>query len=96
MRDKFRYESSVGGREPGDVLTYRFQKDGKSWFYSDKVTRIEGDKVYYNPSRKEATSGLSDIKDFDTSREGSISKADLLKYETEQGDDKKVIIWINH
>ena len=82
--------------KPGDVLTYRFQKDGKSWFYSDKVSRIEGDKVYYNPSRKEATSGLSDIKDFDTSREGSISKADLLKYETEQGDDKKVIIWINH
>ena len=81
--------------KPGDVLTYRFQKDGKSWFYSDKVTRIEGDKVYYNPSRHEATSGRSDIRDFDTSRELSISKADLLKYETEQGDDSKVIIWIN-
>jgi hypothetical protein len=79
----------------GDVLTYRFQKDGKSWFYSDKVTRIEGDKVYYNPSRHEATSGRSDIRDFDTGRELSISKADLLKYENEQGDDRKVIIWIN-
>ena len=79
----------------GDVLTYRFQKDGKSWFYSDKVTRIKGNKVYYNPSRSEATSGRSDIHDFDASRELSILKADLLKYETEQGDDRKVIIWIN-
>jgi hypothetical protein len=81
--------------KPGDVLTYRFQKDGKSWFYSDKVTRIEGDKIYYNPSKSEATSGRSDIRDFDASRELSISKADLLKYETEQGDDRKVVIWIN-
>ena len=62
--------------KPGDVLTYRFQKDGKSWFYSDKVTRIENDRVYYNPSRHEATSGRSDIRDFDASRELSISKAE--------------------
>jgi len=81
--------------KPGDVLTYRFQKDGKSWFYSDKVSRIEGDKVYYNPSRHEATSGRSDIRDFDTAREFSILKTDLLKYADEQGDDRKVIIWIN-
>jgi len=81
--------------KPGDVLTYRFQKDGKSWFYADKVTRVEGDKVYYNPSSHEATSGRSDIRDFDTGRELSISKADLIKYETEQGNDRKVIIWIN-
>jgi len=81
--------------KPGDVLTYRFQKEGKSWFYSDKVTHIEGDKVYYNPSRHEATSGRSDIHDFDTGRELSLSKADLVKYSDEQGDDRKVIIWIN-
>jgi len=59
------------------------------------VSRIEGDKVYYNPSRHEATSGRSDIRDFDTGREFSILKTDLLKYADEQGDDRKVIIWIN-
>jgi hypothetical protein len=81
--------------KPGDVLVYRYQKDGKSWFYADKITRIEGDKIYYNPSDKEGTAGNDErLKVFDTKRELSITKADLLKYETEQGDDKKVIIWI--
>ena len=79
----------------GDVLVYRFQKGGKSWFYADKITRIEGDKIFYNPSKKEGTAGNDDrLKDFATDQELSISKAELLKYQTEQGDDKKVIIWI--
>ena len=80
----------------GDVVVYRYQKDGKSWFYADKITRIEGDKIYFNPSDKEGTSGSdARIKSFDTKRELSMTKADLLKYETEQGDERKVIIWIN-
>ncbi len=82
--------------KPGDVLVYRYQKDGKSWFYADKITRIEGDKIYYNPSEKEGTAGNDErIKSFDTKREMSTTKAELLKYETEQGDERKVIIWIN-
>ena len=81
--------------KPGNVLVYRYQKDGKSWFYADKITRIEGDKIYYNPSDKEGTAGNDErLNVFDTKREMSITKADLLKYETEQGDEKKVIIWI--
>jgi hypothetical protein len=81
--------------KPGDVLVYRFQKDGKSWFYVDKITRIEGDKIYYNPSTQEGTAGNDDrIYLFNTNRELSIPKSELLKYDTEQGDDKKVIIWI--
>ena len=80
----------------GDVVVYRYQKDGKSWFYADKITRIEGDKIFFNPSDKEGTSGKDErIKSFDTKRELSMTKADLLKYETEQGDERKVIIWIN-
>lgn len=80
----------------GDVLVYRYQKDGKSWFYADKITKIEGDKIYYNASDKEGTSGRDErIKNFDTTREHSITKAELLKYDTEQGDERKVIIWIN-
>jgi hypothetical protein len=80
----------------GDVLVYRYQKDGKSWFYADKITRIDGDKIYYNPSEKEGTAGNDErLKTFDTKRELSTTKADLLKYETEQGDERKVIIWIN-
>ena len=82
--------------KPGDVVVYRYQKDGKSWFYADKITRIEGDKIYYNPSDKEGTAGNDErLKTFDTKREMSTTKADLLKYETEQGDERKVIIWIN-
>jgi hypothetical protein len=80
----------------GDVLTYRYQKGGKSWFYADKVIRVEGDKIYYNPSRNESTAGNdARLKAYDSSRELSMSKADLLKYETEQGEDRKVVIWIN-
>ena len=80
----------------GDVLVYRYQKDGKSWFYADKITRIEGDKIFYNPSEKEGTAGNDErLKSFDTKREMSTTTADLLKYETEQGDERKVIIWIN-
>ena len=80
----------------GDVITYRYQKGGKSWFYADKVTRVEGDKVFYNPSTSESTAGNdSRLQSYDTSRELSIPKADLLKYDTEQGDDRKVVIWIN-
>jgi len=81
--------------KPGDVLVYRYQKEGKSWFYADKITRIEGDKIYYNPSEKEGTAGNDErLKSFDTKRELSIAKADLLKFEAEQGDEKKVIIWV--
>ena len=81
--------------KPGSVITYRYQKDGKSWFYADKVTRIEGDTIYYNPSSKEGTAGNDErLRSFDVGRELSIKKADLLKYETEQGDERKVVIWI--
>ena len=81
--------------KPGDVLVYRFQKDGKSWFYADKITRIENGKIYYNPGKSEATAGNDDrLMAFQTDKEGSITKDELLKYETEQGEEKKVIIWI--
>ena len=80
----------------GDVITYRYQKGGKSWFYADRVTRVEGDKIYYNPSKNESTAGNdARLQEYDTSRELSMSKADLLKYETEQGEERKVVIWIN-
>ena len=79
----------------GDVLTYRYQKEGKSWFYADKVTRIEGDTIYYNPSEKEGTAGNdARLGTYDTDRELSITREELLKYETEQGEERKVIIWI--
>jgi hypothetical protein len=82
--------------KPGDVLVYRYQDGGKSWFHADKITRIEGDKIFYNPSEKKGTAGNdAELKVFDTKRELSMTKADVLKYETEQGDERKVIIWIN-
>ena len=81
--------------KPGNVITYRYKKEGKDWFYSDKVTRVDGDTIYYNPSRNESTKGNDvRIREFDTTQELSVKKADLLKYETEHGDEKKTIIWI--
>jgi hypothetical protein len=89
-------EAQLESVKTGDVLVYRYQKDGKSWFYADKITRIEGDKIFYNPSEKEGTAGNDDrLKTFDTKRELSTTRAELLKYETEQGDERKVVIWIN-
>lgn len=80
----------------GDVLVYRYRKsDGKTWFYADKITRVEENKIVYNPSRNEGTAGNDErLSDFLTDKEMSIAKEELLKYETEQGDEKKVIIWI--
>ena len=79
----------------GDVLVYRYQKDGKSWFYADKITRVEADRILYNPSKSESTSGTDErLKEFQTESEASMPKADLYKYETEQGEDEKLIMWI--
>ena len=79
----------------GDVLTYRYRKADKEWFYADKIVRIDGDTFYYNASKNESTKGNdSRLTDFDTSQELSMKKADLMKYETEQGEERKKIIWI--
>lgn len=82
--------------KPGDILVYRFQKEGESWFYADKITRVEADKIFYNPGKMEADKGNDDrLKDFVADKEFSISRAELLKFETEQeGDNRKVIIRI--
>jgi hypothetical protein len=79
----------------GDVITYRYRKGDKEWFYADHIVRVDGDTIYYNASKNESTKGNDGrIRDFDTSQELSMKKADLLKYETEQGDERKKIIWI--
>ena len=36
-----------------------------------------------------------ELEAFDASRELSLTKEELLKYETEQGEQRKVVIWIN-
>jgi|SRR5688572_3241660 len=88
-------QSELESVKPGNVLTYRYKKGDKDWFYSDKVTRVDGDTIYYNASRNESTKGNDvRIKDFDTTQELSIKKAELLKYATAQGEEKKTIIWI--
>lgn len=88
-------KAEIEAIKPGNKITYRYQKGGKSWFYADKVTRVEGDTVYYNASKRESTKGSdSGLNDYDTTRELSIKKADLLKYEIEQPPDEKKIIWI--
>lgn len=81
--------------KPGNVLTYRYRKADKEWFYADKITRVEGDTIYYHASKSESTKGSdARIKEFDTTQELSMKKDELLKYEAEQGEEKKKIIWI--
>lgn len=88
-------KAEIEGIKPGSKITYRFNKDGKSWFYADKVTRIENDVIYYNAGKFESTSGTDNrLNDFDTGKEMSITKADILKFETEQPPNEKKIIWI--
>lgn len=80
----------------GDILVYRYKKaDGKTWFYADKVTRIEGDKIFFTPSKSEATAGADyRLSEFLNNKEISVTKEEILKFADEQGDEKKVIIWI--
>ncbi len=89
-------KAEIEGIRPGNTITYRFKKsDGKGWFYADKVTRIEGDTIFYNASKNESTSGTdARLDEFDTTRELSVKMADLIKFETEQPPNDKKIIWI--
>ncbi len=88
-------KAEIEAIKPGNKITYRFQRNGKSWFYADKVTRVEGDTIYYNASKSESTKGSdARLDDYDTTRELSIKKADILKFESEQPPDDKKIIWI--
>lgn len=76
--------------KPGNKLTYRYTKEGKSRFYADKVTRIEGDTIYFNTGKMESTSGTdARLDDYDTTRELSITKAEIAKFESEQPPDEK-------
>lgn len=87
-------KEELGNVKAGNVLVYRYQKNGKSWFYAEKITRIEGDKIYFNDGKSESTSGSdARIREFITN-EDSIPKAELLKFSDEQGEDQKKIIWI--
>lgn len=88
-------KAEIEAIKPGNKITYRYQKDGKSWFYADKVTRVDADTVYYNASKSESTKGSdARLDDYDTTRELSIKKSEIVKYETEQAPDSKKIIWI--
>jgi hypothetical protein len=79
----------------GDVITYRYRKGDKEWFYADHIVRVDGDTIYYNASKNESTKGNDNrLREFETTKELSMKKADLLKYETEQGEEQKKIIWI--
>lgn len=80
--------------KPGNKITYRFRKGDKSWFSADRITRVEGDTIYYNPGKYESTRGGDSRLDEYDPREMSIKKAEMIKYATEQPPDDKKIIWI--
>jgi hypothetical protein len=88
-------KAELEGVKVGDVLIYRHRVNGKSWMYGNKITKIDGDTIYYVSSTKTATSKNMDITTFDDKApEESLKKSELLSYENEQGDEKKVIIEI--
>ena len=72
----------------GNVVTFRYQKSGKSWFYCEKLTRIDGDKVYYTPQER-STSGSDARLKITIHATLSRTKAELEKYDTKQGDEQK-------
>ncbi len=83
--------------KPGDVVVFRYDKDGKTWKYGEKITKIEGDKIYYYPSKYEAGNSKAEYKittDFDESKEMSRTKDEFYKYETDQEPDRRAIMWI--
>lgn len=84
--------------KPGNIVVFRYDKDGKTWRYGEKITRIEGDTIYYYPSKYEAPGSGKDAykitTEFDESRELSRTKAEYYKFETDQEPDRRAIMWI--
>lgn len=83
--------------KPGDVVVFRYDKEGgKTWRYAEKITKIEGDKIYYHPSKYESGDGKTAkiTTDFDTTKELSRTKEEYYKYETDQAPDRRAIMWI--
>ena len=82
--------------KPGNIVVFRYDKDGKTWRYGEKITKIEGDRIYYNPSKYESGDGKTAkiTTDFDTAKELSRTKEEYFKYETEQPPDRRAIMWI--
>ena len=82
--------------KPGDVVVFRYDKDGKTWRYGEQITRIEGDKIYYYPSTHESGDGKTAkiTTDFNKSAELSRTKEEYYKFEANQGPEKRAIMWI--
>jgi hypothetical protein len=79
--------------KPGNIVIFRYDKDGKTWRYAEKISRIEGDKIYYFPSKYEGASGKdykinSDFSDKEMSR----TKEEYYKFETDQGAERRAIM----
>ncbi len=84
--------------KPGNIVVFRYDKDGKTMRYGEKITRIEGDTIYYYPSKYEGPGTAKDAykitSDFEESKELSRSKQEYYKFETDQGPERRAIMWI--
>lgn len=84
--------------KPGDIVVFRYHTDKDAYRYSEKITRIEGDLIYYYPSKYEIpTGGKKDYKivtEFVETNELSRTKEEYYKFEHEQGPEKRAIMWI--
>lgn len=84
--------------KPGNIVVFRYDKDGKTWRYGEKINRIEGDTIYYYPSKYEAPGTAKDAykitTQFEESKELSRTKEEYYKFETDQGPERRAIMWI--
>ncbi len=84
--------------KPGDIVVFRYEKNGKTMRYGEKIARVEGDKIYYFPSKYETPGGGKDDykirTDFVETSEQSRTKEEFYKFETEQGPEKRTVMWI--
>lgn len=89
----------IGAIKAGDILTWRYSKAtdaGNSWLYCERVEKVDGDNVTFVPSINEGTSKtMPSLREF-SDKQDTTTITELKKFASEQGEDKKVIIEIEH
>ncbi len=80
----------------GDVVVFRHDRDGKTWRYAEKITKVDAEKIYYYPSKYESGDGKTYkvATEFDESTERSRTREEYYKFETDQGPERRAIMWI--
>lgn len=78
-----------------DLHLYRYQKDGRSWFYAEKVTRVTADSIWVRASIHEYTrkSRFDPVPEGEFTRE-EVARAikDVQAYQHETGPESTILL----